>query len=116
MLGIVRELESRHIPSPSGKMTWPKRSIEQMITNEKYCGNVLVVKTYTTPFPELKRTTNKGEKKQYLSVGAHPAIISEEKFKAVQEERKRRSNKVVTEDGSRRSTTRYSSKKKPSVG
>ena len=97
-------------------MTWPKRSIEQMLTNEKYCGNVLVVKTYTTPFPELKRTTNKGEKKQYLSAGPHPAIISEEKFKAVKEERKRRSNKVVTEDGSRRSTTRYSSKKKPSVG
>lgn len=44
-----------------------------MLTNEKYCGNVLVVKTYTTPFPELKRTTNKSEKKQYLAVGAHPA-------------------------------------------
>lgn len=116
VLGIVRELESRHIPSPSGKPTWPKRSIEQMLTNEKYCGNVLVVKTYTTPFPELKRATNKGEKKQYLSVGAHPAIISEDQFKAVQEERKRRSNKVLTEDGSQRSTTRYSSKKKSSVG
>lgn len=87
-----------------------------MLANEKYCGNVLVVKTYTTPFPELKRATNKGEKKQYLAVGTHSAIISEEQFNAVQEERKRRSNKVVTEDGSRRSTTRYSSKEKPSVG
>ncbi|MCI6433372.1 MAG: recombinase family protein [Clostridiales bacterium] len=48
-----------------------------------------MVKTYTTPSPELKRTTNKGEKEQYLSVGAHPTIISEEKYKAVQEERKR---------------------------
>lgn len=87
-----------------------------MITNEKYCGNVLVVKTYTTPFPELKRTTNKGEKKQYLAVDVHPPIISEEQFNAVQEERKQRSNKVVTEDGSRRSSMRYSSRKKPSVG
>lgn len=54
--------------------------------------------------------------KANLAVGTHPAIISEEQFNAVQEERKRRSNKVVTEDGSRRSTTRYSSKEKPSVG
>ena len=107
----VRELESRHIPSPSGKMTWPKRSIEQMLTNEKYCGNVLVVKSYTTPFPEMKRTTNKGEKKQYVAIGAHPVIISDDQFNSVQEERKRRSNKVITEDGSRRSTTRYSAKK-----
>ena len=59
VLGIVRELENRHIPSPSGKPTWPKRSIEQMLINEKYCGKVLVVKTYTTPFPEMKRTTTK---------------------------------------------------------
>ena len=116
VLGIVRELENRHIPSPSGKTTWPKRSIEQMLINEKYCGNVLVVKTYTTPFPEMKRTTNKGEKKQYLAVGTHPAIISEEQFNAVQEERKRRSNKVMSKDGYQRSSTRYSSKKKPSVG
>lgn len=27
VLGIVRELENRHIPSPSGKPTWPMRSI-----------------------------------------------------------------------------------------
>ena len=116
VLGIVRELENRHIPSPSGKSKWTKRSIEQMLTNENYCGNVLVVKSYTTPFPEMKRTTNKGEKKQYVAIGARPVIISDDQFNAVQEERKRRSNKVITEDGSRRSTTRYSSKKKPSVG
>ena len=54
--------------------------------------------------------------KANLAVGTHPAIISEEQFNAVQEERKRRSNKVITEDGSQRSTTRYSSKKKSSVG
>ena len=50
-----------------------------MLINEKYCGNVLVVKTCTAPFPELKRTTNKGEKKQYFAIGTHPAVISEEK-------------------------------------
>lgn len=54
--------------------------------------------------------------KANLAVGTHPAIIFGEQFNAVQEERKRRSNKVVTEDGSRRSTTRYSSKEKPSAG
>ncbi|EJX08601.1 resolvase [gut metagenome] len=112
VLGIIRELEKRHIPSPSGKVKWPKRSIDTMLSNEKYCGNVLVVKSYTTPFPEVKRVTNKGEKQQYLAVGAHPVIIATEKFEAVQEEKKRRTNKVVTEDGTKRRSTRYSSKRK----
>ena len=48
VLGIVREPENQHIPSPSGKPAWPKRSIEQMLANEKHCGHVLVVKTYST--------------------------------------------------------------------
>ena len=114
ILGIIRELEKRHIKSPSGKAKWPKRSIDTMLSNEKYCGNVLVVKSYSTPFPEMKRVANKGEKQQYLAVGAHPVIISTSQFDAVQEEKKRRSNKVVTEDGSKRSSTRYSSKKNES--
>ena len=116
ILGIVQTLEDQCIPSPTGKSKWPKRSIDTMLANEKYCGNVLVVKSYTTPLPEMKRTTNKGEKKQYIAIGSHPAIISEEQFNAVQEERKRRTNIVVTEYGPQRSNTRYSSKQKPSVG
>lgn len=60
VLGIIKELAHRKIPSPKGKDKWCKHSIELMLENEKYCGDVLVVKTYTTPFPEMKRKTNRG--------------------------------------------------------
>lgn len=40
----------------------------------------------------MKRKTNRGERRQYYTVGSHPAIISKEIFEAVQEEQKRRSN------------------------
>ena len=39
ILGIMRELEQRGIPSPSGKAKWCRRSIDLLLENEKYRGN-----------------------------------------------------------------------------
>lgn len=36
--GIINELENRNIKSPKGKEKWSKRSIEKMLSNEKYIG------------------------------------------------------------------------------
>ena len=60
ILGIIKELSNRKIPSSKRKDKWCKHSIELMLENENYWGDVLVVKTYTTPFPEMKRKTNRG--------------------------------------------------------
>lgn len=38
ILGIVKELEERSIKSPTEKDNWPKRSIEEMLSNKKYIG------------------------------------------------------------------------------
>jgi len=68
-----------------------------MLSNDKYAGNVILLK--------------KGLHSEcYLSKNNHPAIISEETFKAVQLEKRRRSNVVVSEDGVWRKSTKYSSK------
>ena len=40
VLGIVKELERLGIKSPTGKATWPKRTIDVMLSNEKYMGTV----------------------------------------------------------------------------
>ncbi len=110
ILGIIKKLSNRKISSPKGKDKWCKHSIELMLENEKYCGDVLVVKTYATPFPEMKRKTNRGERRQYYAVGSHPAIISKEIFEAVLEERKRRSNVEIIDGKKTRKTSKYSSK------
>ena len=99
VLGIVKELKERSIKSPTGKDNWPKRSIEEMLSNEKYIGVSVV---------------NVGGKEGqiYKLNNSHPAIISKEMFDAVQEEKLKRSNIVADENGIHRNTTKYSSKNK----
>lgn len=98
ILAIVKELQNRNIKSPTGKDNWPKRSVEEILNNEKYIG-VAVVNVG-------------GEEGQiYKLNNSHPAIISKETFDAVQEEKSRRSNVENTENGLKRKSTKYSSKK-----
>lgn len=99
ILGIVKELKERSIKSPTGKDNWPKHSVEEMLSNEKYIG-VSVVNVG-------------GEEGQvYKLNNSHPAIISKEMFDVVQEEKQKRSNVVVDENGTHRSNKKYSSVKK----
>lgn len=99
IIGIKRELEKRGIKTPTGKEKWSKRTIDVMLSNEKYIGVV--------------RLLNAGEHQEhYVSENNHPAIISKEQFEAVQVEKKKRSNVVKGEDGNRRKSKKYSSRKR----
>ena len=99
VLGIIKELEKRKIPSPTGKEKWCKRTIDVMLSNEKYTGDVRLLKTGKSEI-------------HYLATDNNPAIISKETFEAVQLERVRRSNIVVGVDGKMRKNKKYSSKRK----
>ena len=99
VVGIIKELEKRKIFSPTGKMKWCKRTIDVMLSNEKYTGDVRLLKS------------GKSEV-HYLASGNNPAIISKEDFEAVQTEKARRSNVVIDENGSKRKNEKYSSKGK----
>lgn len=78
ILGITKELENSAIISPTGKNKWRKRTIDSILTNEKYTGNVVACKTYNEGFPDTKRHKNKGERDKYVFTGCNPEIISEE--------------------------------------
>lgn len=97
VIGIIKELEKQKILSPTGKTKWCKRTIDVMLSNEKYTGDVELLKS------------GKSEV-HYLASGNNPAIISKEVFEAVQMEKGRRSNVVKDENGSRRKSMKYSSK------
>ena len=90
-------LEKRKILSPTGKEKWCKRTIDVMLSNEKYTGDVKLMKSGNSDV-------------QYLSEDNNPAIISKEVFEAVQVEKRRRSNVVTDDVGTHRSSKRYSSK------
>ena len=99
VLGIIKELEKRKILSPTGKEKWCKRTIDIMLSNEKYTGDVRLLKTSKSEI-------------HYLATDNNPAIISKEVFEAVQIEKKRRSNMVKNDDGWQRKNKKYSSKQK----
>ena len=98
VVGIIKELEKQKILSPTGKEKWCKRTIDVMLSNEKYTGDVELLKS------------GKSEV-HYLASGSHPAIVSKEVFEAVQIEKVRRGNVVETDNGKKRRSSKYSSKK-----
>ena len=72
------------IPTPSGKEKWYATSIKSILTNEKYKGDALLQKSYTTDFLTKKTKKNEGEIPQYYVKGNHEAIIDEKTFALVQ--------------------------------
>ena len=64
--------------------------MKSILTNEKYRGDALLQKQYTTDFLQKKRKTNNGEIPQYYVEEHHEAIIPPAQFDFVQAELARR--------------------------
>ena len=90
--GIAKELTSRGIPTPGGKVKWTGRTVKSILTNEKYKGDALLQKTYTSDYLTKKTIKNQGKIPQYYVKGCHEAIVTPEIFEAVQIEMERRLN------------------------
>ncbi len=60
--------------------------------NEKYKGDALLQKKFTTDFLTKKQKVNEGEVPQYYVENSHPAIIDPLEFDMVQAEMSRRQN------------------------
>lgn len=99
VLGIIKKLYDAGVLSPTGKERWNKRTIETMLSNEKYTGTVTLLDSTTQEY-------------EYQMKECIPPIITENEFRAVQEEKKKRSNIVTDDEGTHRSSKKYSSKKK----
>lgn len=108
---IISELESRNIKSPKDKDTWSKRTIQTILTNEKYAGHVLLGKTCSGDLPNNKKYINNIEQEQFLMRNTHEPIIEEEKFERVQKEMQSRSNIEIVNGAVKRKGTHYSSKR-----
>ena len=89
---IANELERRGIPSPTGKGKWNREAISKLLSNEKYVGSILLQKTMSEDGYQVK---NHGELGRVLIRNHHPAIISAERFEAVQQSKLERSNETT---------------------
>jgi len=87
---------------------WNESTVNGVLINEKYKGDYHLQKYFT---PENKRNQsrrNRGEVQSYYISDNHPAIVTEEKWNMVQEERERRKrNRNIAVDGTEKYQNRY---------
>lgn len=91
---VAKELTSRDIKTPFGKDKWHTSTIRSILTNEKYKGDAIWQKQYTSDFLQKTVKENKGEIPKYYVEEHHEAIIPPEQFDYIQAEIARRKNEI----------------------
>lgn len=84
-------LEENQIKTVLGESKWTTTAIKGILTNEKYCGDVLLQKTFRTDVISKKVIKNVGQMTQYYMPDHHEGIVSREQYNAVKAEMARRS-------------------------
>ena len=109
--GIQEYLNTSAVPNINGEPKWARSAIDSILTNEKYCGDVLLQKTYIDDCINKKVKKNTGQLPMYLVQNLHEGIISRETFDAAQAELARRSaGKSPSKKNAPTGRSRYSSK------
>ena len=104
-------LESEQIPNVAGGAEWTISSIRSILTNEKYCGDVLLQKTYISDCISRKVIRNTGQLPMYLVENHHDGIVDRKTFDAVQAEMARRNaGKSPSKKNAPTGMTSYASK------
>ena len=106
-------LREEQIPNTSGKPEWSIHGIRNILTNEKYCGDVLCQKTFTQDCISKKVVRNTGQLPMYLLQNHHEGIVDRKTFDAVQTEMARRNagkspSKKTAPTGRTTYTSKYS--------
>lgn len=83
-------LERERISNVAGEQGWTIRAVRSILTNEKYCGDVLLQKTFIQDCISKKVIKNTGQLPQTLVQNHHEGIVNRETYDAVQAEFARR--------------------------
>lgn len=97
-IDIARTLNQKQIPAPISQIRkrgennnrrdieigWTGATISRIVSLERYCGDVLLQKTYTPDFLSHKSKKNQGNVSQYLVRDHHPSIIERKTFEDAQ--------------------------------
>ena len=92
---IARYLTEHGISTPRSKKVWAVSTVESILKNEKYRGDAVLQKTFTTDFLTKTSVPNRGQLPQYHVQGSHPAIIEPAVHELVQQEIIRRESGPV---------------------
>ncbi len=111
-LRAIRDwLAQEHIPDATGRPVWNLDTLRNLLINEKYCGDVLLQKTFIQDCISKKVIKNTGQLPMYLVQNHHEGIVDRKTFDAVQAEVARRSaGKSPSKKNSSTGQSHYSSK------
>lgn len=105
---IVGELNDRKIKSHAKDGLWRASTVQSILENERYCGDMLLQKSFIVDPISKKSRKNNGELPKYLIQNNHPAIVSRETFEQAQAEKARRGSKKKVSKKSVTEQSRYS--------
>lgn len=81
---IAKMVTQTGVKTREGRSEWIPAGVQYILQNEKYIGDALLQKKYSTEvFPPQKRE-NTGQKQQYYVANSHPPIIEREIFEQTQ--------------------------------
>lgn len=107
--GIAGALQKDGVRSHSESGKWTTSTLRGILQNERYCGDVLLQKTYVTDPISKKVRKNNGELPKILIKNNHPPIVTREVYDLAQQERARRGSKPKVSKNSVTEQGKYSS-------
>lgn len=87
---IKRMFEREEVQTWNGSTKWQATTLQSMLENEKYKGDAILQKSYTTDFLTKKRAVNQGEIQKFYIEDDHEPIIEPWIWECVQLEMARR--------------------------
>lgn len=81
---IADMLNNMDIPKRIDGVPWQISTVEYILTNERYIGDAVFQKTYTTETLPFVNKANNGEKAKYYVENTNPPLISRADFEMVQ--------------------------------
>ena len=89
---IANILNDEGVNRRYGQMKWYYATVDYILNNERYMGDALLQKSYTTETLPFRKKRNKGELPKYYVENSNPPIVSREIYQAAQELQKARKN------------------------
>lgn len=83
-LAIANKLNEMDVRTKNNR-SWTPEAVRRIIRNEKYCGDLLLQKTFRENHLTKRKMENQGQLPQYYVEDAHEPIIDRETFQQAQE-------------------------------
>lgn len=108
---IKDRLNAENATPPGKGEEWSVAAVQRVLRNEKYCGDVLMQKTFVSDCISGKVEKNNGQLPMYLVENNHEGIVDRQIFQRTQSEIARRAgSKAASKKTASTGLTRYSGK------